>query len=293
MKQGYLISKDLDEFVAAREQFAHLVKELQSEQTLHLEHGDVEQLISREGTELLRRLLQGHLDLRAARECKRDKVMGRDGGVRTQCRRNCERKLMTLFGEVTVTRMRYEAPGENSVFPLDAELNLPGDKYSHGLRERVAQEVAKNSFDEAVAGVERMTGGKVPKRQAEEIAVEVSQDFSAFYETRESDGAEHTGDPLIMSQDGKGIVMRTKGLREATRKAAERGEHKVKTRLSQGEKRNRKRMAMVAAVYSVAPHVRSPEAVMQADEEAQCRSLSRKMSHYLGGFVFEVALLLS
>ena len=190
MKQAYLISTGFEEFVAAREQFAHLVKELQSEQTLHLEHGDVEQIISEQGTELLRRLLQGHLDLRAVRECRRDTVAGSDGVVRSQYRENCERKLMTLFGEVTVRRMRYGAPGTDSVFPLDAELNLPGDKYSHGLR-------------------------------------------------------------------------------EGTRRAAERGAHKIKTRLSAGEKRNRKRMATVATVYSVAPHVRSPESVMGADEQAR------------------------
>ena len=71
------------------------------------------------------------------------------------------------------------------MFPFDAALNLPEDKYSHGLRKRVAEEVAKSSFDEAVGSVVRTSGGKVPKRQAEEIAVEVSQEFASFYETRQ------------------------------------------------------------------------------------------------------------
>jgi len=44
MKEAYLISQGLDEFAAAREQFAHLVSELQSGDTLGLEHGDVEKL---------------------------------------------------------------------------------------------------------------------------------------------------------------------------------------------------------------------------------------------------------
>jgi nitric oxide reductase activation protein len=93
-----------------------LVNELQSDQTLGLEHSDLEQIISREGNELLRRLLQGHLDLRAAREQKLEGVCGADGEDRTHCRIECERALMSLFGEVTVRRKGYSARGKDSVF---------------------------------------------------------------------------------------------------------------------------------------------------------------------------------
>jgi len=267
MKQAYTIHKGLDEFTAAREQFSHLIEQLQSDHALHMEHGDVEQIISRDGTELLRRLLQGHLDLRTSLECKREEIQGTDGSLRTHWRQGCKRSLMTLFGEVTVTRMKYSARGKESIFPLDAELNLPGDKYSHGLRKRVADEVARNSFDAAVACIERTTGGKVPKRQAEEVAAEISQDFTVFYKERQTDGPEDTTDPLVMSEDGKGIVMRVEDLREATRKANQRARHKLKTRLSPGEKRNRKRMAMVATVYSIERRFRSAEEIMRLEEK--------------------------
>jgi hypothetical protein len=69
-----------------------------------------------------------------------------------------------------------------------------------------------------------------------------------------------------MSADGKGIVVRTEDLRPATRKAAQSTCHKLKTRVSRGEKRNRKRMATVAAIYDVAPHWRSAEHIMGVDE---------------------------
>jgi hypothetical protein len=39
-----------------------------------------------------------------------------------------------VFGEVTVTRMAYRAPGGRNVYPADAELNLAEEKQSHGLR---------------------------------------------------------------------------------------------------------------------------------------------------------------
>jgi hypothetical protein len=56
--------------------------------------------------------------------------------------------------------------------------------------------------------------------------------------------------------------MRKEDLREATRKAAEKRTHKLTTRLSKGEKRNAKRMAEVAAVYTIERHHRTPEDII-------------------------------
>ncbi|MEB2314189.1 MAG: ISKra4 family transposase [Sorangiineae bacterium] len=63
-------------------------------------------------------------------------------------------------------------------------------------------------------------------------------------------------DFLIISTDGKGIVMRHEDLREGTRRAAEKSGRKLETRLTPGERGNRKRMAQVATVYSIAPFPR-------------------------------------
>ena len=71
MAQAYTLIRGLGEFAAAREQFTYLVDRLQSEETAEMEHGEIEELIRADGMELLRRLLQGHLNLRAAREVKR------------------------------------------------------------------------------------------------------------------------------------------------------------------------------------------------------------------------------
>jgi hypothetical protein len=269
MKQAYIISRGMEEFASAREQFALIVDRLQSAAVLGMEHGEVEGLISREGMELMRRLLQGHLDVRAAAETREADVRDADGVVRSHVREGCRRRLVTIFGEVEVRRCGYSAPEEGSLFPLDGELNLPKDSYSHGLRERLAFEVARGSFDQAVRAIETTTGGQVPKRQAEELAAKVSQDFEAFYQHRASQGPEETLDPLVMSEDGKGIVMRKEDLREATKRAAERESRKLKTRLSQGEKRNRKRMATVAAIYSIERQVRTPESIMSVEGQKE------------------------
>jgi len=101
--------------------------------------------------------------------------------ARTHRREGCTRCLERRFGEVVVTRRGYGGRGLDSVFPLDTELNLPPDKYSHGLREMLVEEVVRGSFDEAVDHLARAGGGQMAKRQAEEVAVYLSQDFDAFY----------------------------------------------------------------------------------------------------------------
>ncbi len=56
--------------------------------------------------------------------------------------------------------------------------------------------------------------------------------------------------------------MRPEALREQTRRQAQNAQHKLKTRLSRGEKRGRKRIAEVAAVYEIEPAPRSSADIM-------------------------------
>lgn len=96
----------------------------------------------------------------------------------------------------------------------------------------------------------------------EEFTVVAAQDFDAFYLDGKADEPRRTSDILVMSVDQKGIVMRKRDLRAATRKAAEETVHRTGALLYPGEKPNRKRMASVATVYDIEAHERSPEAIM-------------------------------
>ena len=261
----------IEHYADALAQFERLLGRVAHEESQRLTHGELEAMVQAEGSELLRRLIQGHLDQRGVEEPIRECVVGADGIARTHRREGCKRCLETRFGEVIVTRRGYGGRGLDSVFPLDAQLNLPPNKYSHGLREVVVQEVVGGSFDEAVDHLERAGGGQMAKRQGEEVAVHLSQDFDAFYNqpvaARQEGGDE--GKLLVISADGKGIVMHPNGLREATRKAMEREEHKQHTRLSPGEKKNRKRMATVVSVYEVDPYPRTPEQILDPEQQPE------------------------
>lgn len=253
------IAPNDDLFYEAHQIMKELETGLVSPEALRAEHGDVERLLEARTAELMRAMFQAHLDLRASAEREVD-VRGADSVARTQARQST-RTLETVFGEVTVKRRLYQAPGAEGLAPMDAALNLPTEHYSHGVRRFVAEECARASFDEVVEQLTKRTGAHVPKRQVEELAKRAAQDFDAFYAAREC-AAETTSDLLILSFDGKGVAMRHEDLRPGTRKAAEATSRRLHTRLAPGEKSNRKRMATVAAVYTLAPWVRTPADVL-------------------------------
>ena len=256
-------------YASADALFADAKTYLSSREALQMSESDLERELHRRGQELVRKLLQGHLDQRSPGEAA-GPVEGADGVERSE-RRVHDRRLETIFGTVEVERVGYAHPGHDSLHPLDASLNLPAERYSLEVRRRVAEAAASRSFDEALYELSRNTGAQVPKRQAEQLAVRAAEDFDAFYEARRAAAGEPAPDEsvVVLTFDGKGVVLHREDLREATRKAAERRRQQSEQlsplgRLRPGEKKHAKRMATVAAVYSVAPFVRSAEDFLQS-----------------------------
>ena len=264
MNLAYLNSPEFSFFTDAREQLEQIITELQSDQQVNSEHGDVEQYINIQGLELLRRLLQGYLDFTAKDEPKR-LVQTTDGQALNHVKNETSRNMTSLFGEVKVSRKSYSQRHQTSQFPLDAQLNLPDDQYSDGIRQRNALEAIRGSFDNAIESIDKTTGGHIPKRQSLQLTQDVAQDFELYYEQNHYLTPENTDDLVVLSFDGKGIVMRPNGLRECTKKAALKSK-KLNSRLSPGEKKDRKRMAQVAAVYTALPHHRTAEFIMKSQE---------------------------
>jgi len=271
---AYALENTTPVFGGAREQFEGIVMWLDGPEAAELTHGDLEARLQVEGRELLRRLMQDHLALRAEREVRREDVVGSDGVRRGNVESGHTRPLRTVFGEVTVTRKAYRKKNHGNLHPLDAALNLPTEKHSHGLRQLAAIESARGSFEGAAEAIERITGRTLGKKQLRLLVQRAAQDFETFYEQR----PRHLSlakDLLVLTCDGKGIVMRPEALREATRRAAQEATTKLQTRLSKGEKRNRKRMAEVGAVYDCTPVVRSPADVLSRGDDEENRTVER------------------
>ncbi|MFI4939887.1 MAG: ISKra4 family transposase [Burkholderiales bacterium] len=256
------LTEQEDAFMAANDDYARLVAFLRSKESRELGHTDLEAAFNEQGRELMRLLFQAHVNSRGPGPAA-GPVRGADGVERNEHRLH-ERGLSTLFGEVRVKRLGYGASGVDSLHPLDAELNMPVGEYSFGVRRLAAEQAAQVSFDATVQALAQRTGKTMGKRQVEELVECSAVDFDAFY-AQQSPAAGASGSSILaISADGKGVVMLPRDLRESTKKAAQKQSHKLDQRLCKGEKRNRKRMATVAAVYTVAPYVRTPEQVVRS-----------------------------
>jgi hypothetical protein len=120
----------------------------------------------------------------------------------------------------------------------------------------------RGSFEGAVEAIERQTGVRLGKRQVEELAGLAAVDFEDFYENRRPARGKQ-GDLLVLSADGKGIVMRPDALRTRA-PARPRAGPAPKPRLSREEQQNRKRMAEIGAVYDAKPAPRTPEDILSS-----------------------------
>jgi hypothetical protein len=210
-------------FEIAERKFYELTDTLQARHTLAMNFSDIEKLLEKDGRELLRLLLQAHVDSRGTGDIGKS-LEGYDGILRTH-RRIGERQIKSIFGTVECQRLGYGHRATESLFPKDSHLNLPENSHSYELQRRVALEVIKGSFDDAVEAITETTGQLIHKQQIEHISVAVSQDFDAFYQsnlcTEAIEKAKET--PLmVLTTDAKGIVMHKDDLRSETRKRAER-----------------------------------------------------------------------
>jgi len=265
-----------DAYASAHEHFEHLITQLHSPEVHQLTHSELEALLEVEGRELLRRLFQAHVDERSP-GIVADPVLDAAGHpcVPQRCH---TRHLLTLFGEVEIVRMGYGGPSAPSLHPLDATLNLPPERYSHSVRQRVAVEAAKNAFDDVVATLTTTTGAHVPKRQAEQLVVRAAQDFEVFYATQRCatpEEVQETSSVMVLSVDSKGVPMRKADLHVATRQAAEANRVPHGSRCPQGARHHTKRMATVATVYTIAPWVRTPADILRELRPAHLAATAR------------------
>ena len=277
---------EVDNFFDVENKFVNLLDSMKDIHTKAMELSELEQKLESEGRELLRSMLQAHIHERGLGIIG-EVLEGSDGIVRKH-KKTGKRQIKTIFGVVETERVSYGNRGVDSLFPKDSKMNLPAISYSHELKKRAVNEVVKCSYDNAVESVLETTGQLIPKQQVENITVQVAQDFDEFYQQNSSEEniiKAKKCSLLILTADGKGVVMHKDDLRPATKKKAENDrKNKLKKRLSPGEKKNSKRMATVASVYNIETFVRKPEdfkkelsSIKVVDETPKPRPLAKRV----------------
>ncbi|TMR87919.1 hypothetical protein [Nonomuraea basaltis] len=161
-------------------------------------------------------------------------VAGADGVLRRRVEMGHHRLLATVVGTVSLTRCAWRALNVRNAYPADAALSLRAGRHSHGLAKLAVAEAVHGSFDAAKAAIEARCGPVIGKRQIEQLVVAAARDVEAFYGHKIPAPASAEV-LLVLSVDGKGIVMRPEALRPATAKAAARRRSVFRTRTASGE----------------------------------------------------------
>jgi len=176
----------------------------------------------------------------------------------------------SVFGKVQFRRHYFYASGQEGVCPLDAELSLPPRCYSDLLRDWAEYCTTNESYDESINVLKRILGLSISKRALETGVEEDAVDVEDFYEQKAVPPPKTEGSILVVQADGKGVPMVRS---ESASPPARRGK---------GEKRTKKKEAVLTTIYTIEPYHRTPEEVVEAllrdltgDEEDPQSSCSR------------------
>jgi hypothetical protein len=159
------------------------------------------------------------------------------------------RDCFSVFGKIKVPRAYYRREGCKGIFPLDAEADLPDRSYSYLLQEWTDFFCIRDTFGESQFSLEKLLGLKISTDTLEKITDGTSQHYDKYYETKELPVPETEGEILAVGFDGKGVPV-------IKRETAE-----LKARYGKGEKRQKKKEAMVGVAYTVDRKERTAEEV--------------------------------
>ncbi len=271
------------EILKAHSVVAEMVELVQSAGEEGLRIDEMERALFRKALQLSHHLLQGFV----ARQGSGDigKTIERDGVKLRRSKKKRSRRYVSIFGEVTVTRYVYaQREGQKALWvPLDAQLGMPAGEFSYVLEDWQQKLVVKDPFGEAIESLHDWLGIKVSVRTAEDMNRRMAQYAEPFRADQCPPDPASEGEVLIVSADGKGVPMR-RPLEERIRaipKSTPRGrprkekpERSPRKRLGKGEKRTKKQMAYVGAIYTLDPEPRTVDDIL--DEVRRRKSHRRR-----------------
>lgn len=164
------------------------------------------------------------------------------------------RGYQSVFGLFELDRTVYGSrEGQTIAFvPLDNRLQLPESKFSYLLQDWSQHLVAETPYGQVNATLGRILGFTQSSDSLERMNRQMSESVETFEVARPAPPLATDGQIIVTSADGKGVPI----------------QHSADTpsiaghRPQKGPKPNRKKMAIVGAVYTIEPRVRTPEDVI-------------------------------
>lgn len=172
------------------------------------------------------------------------------------------RRYLSIFGELMIQRFVYAIRPKQKIeyVPVDEQLGLPQGECSYVLEDWLQKLCVKDSFDEGVQTLHDWLGVKLNVRSAEASNRRMAKHAESYRELQPHPPSEEEGEIIVLAGDGKGVPTR-RPLEQRIGRSKRRGK---------GEKKNKKQMAYVGAVYTIAPFCRTPDDVINEVDRKEC-----------------------
>ena len=173
-----------------------------------------------------------------------------DGRQLIRFQQEHRRQLLTVFGRFEISRCVYGVAERQAIerAPTDEAMQLPESDVSYLLQSWDLLLGVEQAWGRSVEIINTVLGVKQSVDTLETISRHTARSVPEFRQQQPAPDPELEGKLLIVTEDNKGVPM----VRPVEAPAP--GAH-----LTKGQKKNKKQMACVGCVYSVDPHVRTPE----------------------------------
>jgi hypothetical protein len=164
-------------------------------------------------------------------------------------------RYRSIFGTFPVQRTVYGSrEGQALVFvPLDNRLQLPGNGCSYLLQDWDQSLAVEQPFGQVSQTIQRMLKLRQSVDSLEHANRQMARDVADFRDLQAPPPAAEEGQLVVVTGDGKGVIIRGQGSKTVCG-----GERPG------GQRANQKRMATVAAVYTVDRYRRTADDVVAA-----------------------------
>ena len=162
------------------------------------------------------------------------------------------RAYLSIFGWVVFVRPYFYRKGVGGVVPVDALLSLPPTVCSDLVRETAEELGVAGAYHKGLGVLRRLLGLALSTRTLQEQVGEDAPEGAAFYAQQAPPPGADEAAILVVQADGKGVPILRPRVTEAP------------VRLGKGQKHGGKKEATLTATYTIAPAVRTPEAVVES-----------------------------
>jgi hypothetical protein len=160
------------------------------------------------------------------------------------------RGYYSIFGKLPLSRPYYYKKGVGKCSPLDEGLSLGDDCYSDLMRELAEFLGVDVTYAKVRQFWSRLLGQTLSTQAIQGMVAKDAAEVKAYYQQKEAPDVASEATILVAQADGKGVPM----VRETP--------VAPKRHLGKGEKRGKKKEAIVTSCYTIESHTRTPDEVV-------------------------------